>query len=102
MKKIFGKDKPEDLTDEDIQKITNRWMEDERFGYLLTNMVRSAILRDVNIQQIVVDKVNIYLDELFTDEDNRTKIKDVVIRQIDELHNVKILLDRIPHDSKSE
>lgn len=98
MKNIFGKDKPEDLTDRDLRVIIDRMMNDSTFEHVLIDMVRSAFITDINTRQIVLDKVNTLLDEILCNEDNRTKIKEAVIRQIDELHNVKILLDRIPHN----
>ena len=95
---MFNKTKPEDLTDAELQTIVDRLMNDGAFRYHMTNEVRYAIVKDVDTRQIVVDKVNTYLDELFIDENNLTTIKKAVIRQIDELNNVKILLDRIPHN----
>lgn len=97
MKNIFGKDKPEDLADRDLRVIIDRMMDDSTFEHALIDRVRSAFITDINTRQIVLDKVNTLLDEILCNEDNYTKIKEAVIRQIDELHNVKILLDRIPH-----
>jgi len=103
MKKILGKDKPEDLTDRDLELITDRLMnETSSFRYALVDAVRSAFINDINTRQIVLDKVNALLDEILCNEDNRTKINEAVIRQIDELHNVKILLDRIPHSEVNQ
>ena len=94
---MFNKKKPEGLTDAELQTIVDRLISTGAFRYRITDEVRHAIVKDIDTRQIVVDKVNTYLNELFTDEDNLMKIKEAVIRQIDELHNVKILLDRISH-----
>jgi hypothetical protein len=95
MKKIFGKDKPEDLTDGDLQAI----IEHPSFEVLATRVMQQMFDRDPEIRQIVIDRVNITLDSLFIKESNIDAIRKSVIRQIDELHNVKILLDRIPHSN---
>lgn len=97
MKKIFGKEEPEDLTDGDLQKIIARLMDDRTFVTSMVDVVRVVFIRDINTRKIVLDRLNILLDEILCNEDNRMKIREAVIRQIDELHNVKILLDRIPH-----
>jgi len=93
MKKLFGKDKPEDLTDDDLKAIIDH----PSFEILITRSVRRIISDDTTIKQITLDRLNYLLDEILCKEDNRLKITELVIRQIDELHNVKILLDRIPH-----
>jgi hypothetical protein len=95
---MFGKNKPEELTDGDLEVIVNH----PSFEILITRVMQRLFDGDVEIRQIVVDRVNIILDDLFSKEDNIENIKRSVTRQIDELHDVKILLDRIQRDLKEE
>ena len=93
--KVFGKKKPEDLSDGELRQIVNRLMADDMFRHHITNEVRHAFIEDIDTRQIVLEKVNALLDEILCNESNIENIRKAVIRQIDEMHNVKILLDRL-------
>jgi len=94
---MFGKKKPEDLTGKELEQIVDRLMDNSAFRSYMTVEVRHTFLKDINTRQIVLDKVNVVLDNILNDENNLANIKECVIKSIEDMQNVKILLDRIPH-----